>query len=155
MTIEDKSYTVGYGKPPRHTQFNKGRSGNPKGRGKGSKNFATEIQNELAARVPIVENGRRRNITKRSAVAKQLVNKAAAGDPRAIPILLNETRPYEGPSGAYQLETVRQEDQLVIASIVKRIRAAEDVVASLPAPPANDRPTADLPPDPSSKDKTP
>jgi hypothetical protein len=26
------SYEVGYGKPPRHTQFQKGRSGNPRGR---------------------------------------------------------------------------------------------------------------------------
>ena len=32
------NYEVGYGKPPRKTQFAKGQSGNPKGRPKGSKN---------------------------------------------------------------------------------------------------------------------
>lgn len=32
MTEDDKPYEVGYGKPPRHTRFVKGRSGNPRGR---------------------------------------------------------------------------------------------------------------------------
>ncbi|HEY8129410.1 MAG TPA: DUF5681 domain-containing protein [Hyphomicrobium sp.] len=34
-------YDIGYGKPPVKTRFRKGQSGNPKGRGKGSRNFAT------------------------------------------------------------------------------------------------------------------
>ena len=34
-------YDVGYGEPPVQTRFRKGRSGNPEGRGKGSRNFAT------------------------------------------------------------------------------------------------------------------
>jgi hypothetical protein len=36
-------YDVGYCKPPLHTRFRKGRSGNPKGRSKGTKNFATGV----------------------------------------------------------------------------------------------------------------
>ncbi|MEQ8289313.1 MAG: DUF5681 domain-containing protein [Gammaproteobacteria bacterium] len=44
------NYEVGYKKPPKHTQFKKGQSGNRKGRPKGSKNakqLAHEIANEL------------------------------------------------------------------------------------------------------------
>jgi hypothetical protein len=123
----DRPFKVGYGKPPRHTQFAKGKSGNPKGRGKGVRNFATEIQEELNARVPITENGIRKKITKRKAVAKQLVNKAAAGDPKSIPVLLNEARQHEAGSAIAPGPEVlsRPEDQLVMANIVKRIREAE------------------------------
>ena len=40
-------YDVGYGKPPRHTRFKKGQSGNPRGRPSGSKNLATVLSEAL------------------------------------------------------------------------------------------------------------
>ena len=127
MSPEDE-YPVGYGKPPRTTQFVKGRSGNPRGRPKGTKNFATVIQQELRARVEISENGKRRTISKREAIAKQIVNKAASGDPKAIPLLFNETRPHEPQPLRDELQTEPQspEDQMVIENIVKRILNAKE-----------------------------
>jgi hypothetical protein len=128
MTDDDSNpqHEVGYRKPPKHAQFAKGKSGNPKGRPKGSRNFATVIQNELKRRVAVTEDGRRKKITKREAVAKQLVNKAAAGDPKAIPVLLNETRPYEtgAAAGATQSEMMSPEDQAVMEGIKRRIHEA-------------------------------
>src|SRR4051794_31141733 len=35
---ESPSYEVGYGKPPAHSRFKPGRSGNPRGRPRGSRN---------------------------------------------------------------------------------------------------------------------
>jgi hypothetical protein len=139
----DRPFVVGYGRPPKHTQFAKGKSGNPKGRGKGVRNFATEIQEELNARVPITENGIRKKITKRKAIAKQLVNKAAAGDPKSIPVLLNEARQHEAGSATASGADVlcRPEDQLVMATIVKRIREAE--VAEVTTPDASLNSSAD------------
>ena len=80
---QESKYQVGFQRPPRHTQFRKGTSGNPKGRPRDSKNLATELEEALGEKVAIVENGRRRKITKRCAMIKQLVNKAASGDLRA------------------------------------------------------------------------
>lgn len=79
-----EKYAVGYGKPPKHTQFKKGTSGNKKGRPKGTKNFETLFQEEINQSIVITENGQRRRITKGKAIAKQLTNKAATGDLKAI-----------------------------------------------------------------------
>jgi hypothetical protein len=82
------NYETGYGKLPRHTRFQKGRSGNPKGRPRGSKNSATLLMEALHEPVIISENGRRKKITKQQAIVKQIVNKAASGDHRSIQLLL-------------------------------------------------------------------
>jgi hypothetical protein len=81
-------YTVGYGRPPGYSKFKKGQSGNRQGRPKGSKNLMTLINQALDERVPIIENGKRYWVSKREALAKQLANKAAMGDRKAIQILL-------------------------------------------------------------------
>src|SRR5260221_4862946 len=87
MAKADKGpYQVGFGKPPRSTQFEPGRSGNPAGRPRGAKNFATAIEQELDTRITVTENGRRRRISKREVIAKHLVNKAASGDLKANPL---------------------------------------------------------------------
>jgi hypothetical protein len=124
----DKSpYRVGYAKPPRETRFRPGHSGNLKGRPKRAKNFATAIEEELRGRVTITENGRRRRVSKREVVAKRLVNRAAEGDPKLLPVLLNEVRAREQASTDGLREEIfgGPEQQPLIGSIVERIRTAD------------------------------
>lgn len=82
---EDKAddYDVGYGKPPTHTQFKKGQSGNPKGKPKGHKNFKTDLMDELSEQISIQENGKQRKITKQRALIKSSVAKGIKGDAKA------------------------------------------------------------------------
>lgn len=77
-------YAVGYGRPPTHGQFKPGQSGNPGGRPKGAVTLTNLIAKAMNEKVVVHEGGRRRKITKGEAIAKQLVNKAASGDLRAI-----------------------------------------------------------------------
>ncbi len=82
------SADVGYGKPPRTTQFRKGVSGNPRGRPRGVGTFASLLEEALAEPVVVNENGRRHKASKLQVIVKQLVNKAAQGDHRSIQLLM-------------------------------------------------------------------
>ncbi len=77
-------YEVGFRKPPKSGQFMKGVSGNPKGRPAGSLNLQTIVENELAAKIPITENGKRKSISKGEALVKQLINSGLSGKLRAV-----------------------------------------------------------------------
>jgi Family of unknown function (DUF5681) len=88
-------YTVGYGRPPQHTRFQPGRSGNPKGRPKGSKSVSTLFAEELAQTVNLIENGRRKKMSKRQALVKQTVNKALSNVEKAVALVFDEIRRCE------------------------------------------------------------
>src|ERR1700757_768867 len=114
---EQRDYAVGYGRPPRHTRYEKGRSGNPKGRPSGAKNMSTLFIEALNETVIIAENGGRRKISKRQAIVKQIVNKAAKGDWRCTKLLLElpqetgsptEPESSEGSFGAADKKTIEQ-----------------------------------------------
>ena len=87
------AYAVGYGKPPEHTRFRKGRSGNPAGRPKGAQNLDALLDKALREKVAVKDaSGRRREISKLEAALTQLVNKAAGADLRAIRLLVDLDR---------------------------------------------------------------
>lgn len=126
---QDKvEYEVGYGKPPKTSQFKPGQSGNRKGRPKGSQNFATVLEKELNSTVTVTEGGRRKQIRKREVIAKQVVNKAAAGDLKATSLLMTEARNVDASSAVNTFPAAPTEfahaDQLTLQSIIARIRAS-------------------------------
>jgi hypothetical protein len=96
-TPPDDGYEVGYGRPPNHSQFKPGRSGNAKGRPPKSKNVDTLIKSELDATVTIKEGGRELRITKREAIVKQFVNSALKGDPRKLLLMLKYLEKQQEP----------------------------------------------------------
>lgn len=87
-TSSPPEYEVGYGKPPKHTQFKPGHSGNPRGRPKGSRNFKTDLLEELGEKIEIREGDRPRKITKQRALVKSLTNGSIKGNPRSTGHLL-------------------------------------------------------------------
>ena len=120
---KELDYEVGYGRPPRQTRFEPGRSGNPRGRPNRSKNLATLLSEALREPVTVTENGRRRKVSKRQAVIKQLVNRSARGDLKAMQMLLGTMQEIEHRGEAEPAETTFDGvDQKVIEQLKARLR---------------------------------
>ena len=93
----DSNYKVGYKRPPRDSRFSKGRSGNLKGRPRGSKNIRDVLERTLSKRLFGHVNGRRTSMTTLEAVLKQLAHKAALGDLNATKLLLDICKSLPDP----------------------------------------------------------
>lgn len=87
MSDEDP-YQVGYGRPPKHTQFKPGESGNPRNRRKrNSESFAQLIDKALSRQITVRTGGKPQRMTILDAVARRLIDAAALGRPEAIDLL--------------------------------------------------------------------
>lgn len=86
------AYEIGYRRPPISGRFKKGKSGNPKGRPKGSSNFLTLLEQELGQKIVVNENGKERTITRMQAMVKRIVGGALQGDQRALLTLVEILR---------------------------------------------------------------
>ena len=77
------SYTVGYKRPPQHTRFQPGVSGNPSGRRKGSMNIRSIFEKILGEEISLREGSTTKKITKAEAIVRSLVISAMKGDSRS------------------------------------------------------------------------
>jgi hypothetical protein len=84
------------------------------------------LNDALNEPVTITENGRRRKITKREAVIKQLVNKSASSDARSLKMLLDLMVNLEARarSSATPPPVVGPGDEEVLAQLKSRLEGA-------------------------------
>ena len=93
--MSHSDYEVGYKRPPKHTQFKPGQSGNPKGRPKQIKSFADFLYDELFRMLALRENGeRRRKMAAAEVIARGLVQGTARGDAKMRRDLLDLLKRY-------------------------------------------------------------
>ena len=87
----------GYKNPPVEHQFQKGKSGNPKGRPRKKKQSSSDpgldliasVHRELGKTISVQENGQHREITKLDAFSAQLVAQSVNGKPSQQKMLLS------------------------------------------------------------------
>jgi hypothetical protein len=126
MTDEEASYEIGYGKPPRESRFQKGVSGNPKGRPGGSRNLASAVLRESRKKVAINDSRGRREITKLEAALMQLANRSAQGDLRAtrefIPLVEKSEESTAAGAGPLAFAEL---DQKMLESLQRRLSSSQ------------------------------
>jgi Family of unknown function (DUF5681) len=75
--------SVGYGRPPIHSRFKPGQSGNPKGRPKGSRNVRTELKEVYTDTISINVGDKKIRVTRATALLLKQLERAMKGDERA------------------------------------------------------------------------
>jgi hypothetical protein len=86
MSARKKDYTVGFKRPPAEHRFKQGQSGNPRGRPKDRKNFATMLREIVNRKVPV--SGSAKRVTMGEAVLHRLFRAAVSGDAKMLGMAL-------------------------------------------------------------------
>lgn len=104
---------VGYKRPPRHSRFRRGQSGNPRGRRKGS-GVRSAAEKVLDRKVTVTIDGKRQKVPITEALVLQLTQRALAGDSKAIRDVLK----ISDQLAATRQDPARTEPLVILRTIV-------------------------------------
>ena len=133
------TYDVGYGKPPPHSRFRKGHSGNPSGRPKGSLDVKTELKRLLAIKTKIKLNGAVQTVPTARALCLALIQKAMGGDVRAFSKIVE----LVGPEMADELKATASVSPADIDILHRALARRDGQTAGLPADPTAEAQSAE------------
>ena len=110
----NKDKKVGYKKPPKNTQFKKGKSGNPKGRPKKSEHlyFSDACIDMLNEEITVTENGVKRTITKKEAFLRAMLNHSLSGKSAQSKILVDILSKFVIPHEERKIERQNAQDEI-------------------------------------------
>lgn len=121
-------YEVGYGKPPKATQFQKGQSGNPNGRAKGAKGLRTILTEVVHARQTIRIAGEPVTGSRLQLMVLTLATRAAAGDLKATEKLVPLVIQYLGVEDpGKDRQTLSPHDQALLDQWMAEDEVPEEV----------------------------
>ena len=124
-----RDHDVGYGKPPRHSRFKKGQSGNTKGRPRGSRNFSTDLKATLEEPIRVTNHGKSQTVSTQQAALMRFREKALSGDVRALDSLIGLARLYNDEEMAEAATRLSATDAEILeahdAKVLRRAGMAE------------------------------
>lgn len=125
-TDHEPTYTVGYAKPPAHSRFQPGQSGNPKGKKKGQKSLKGIIATVLREKVTVRTSRGQKRMMKMEAIVHTAVSKALTGDRAALEQVIKLAREVgladEATSAleAASMLALGEEDRAILERIMGR-----------------------------------
>ena len=113
---------TGYKKPPQHSRFQPGRSGNPHGKQKGVRNLGSDVKRTLEVPVRLTEQGRARRVSTQQAVLLRLREKSLKGDARSLDQLLELAKTFNNSAAVESVgdEALAAEDQAILDAYAER-----------------------------------
>jgi hypothetical protein len=136
-------YAVGYRRPPLHTRFRPGKSGNPAGRRKGLRNLRTDVQLTLKTPVKVKEGGRTRKISTQEGALWLLRAKTLKGDARALDRVIELAARYNNEPGETVAQALSTDDQEILAAYADEILSSRPTTgAKLPSDAETNTPKA-------------
>jgi uncharacterized protein DUF5681 len=127
MTDEtsDDGFAVGYKKPPQHSRFQPGRSGNPRGKQKGVRNLGSDVKRTLEVPVRLNDQGRARRVSTQEAALLRLREKALNGDARSIVQILELAKIFNNSTAVESVGDVAlaAEDQAILDAYAEEVRS--------------------------------
>ena len=109
----DDDYRVGPGRPPKHTRFKPGQSGNPKGRPKGRTNLVAVLERELMRMVEVSENGQTKRVTKQAALARSIIHRGIKGDHKSAELVMRHLAQISEAETAPSSSEFQADDELL------------------------------------------
>lgn len=136
---------VGYKRPPIHTRFRKGQSGNPRGRRKGVRNFAADVKRSLEIPVTLNDQGRAKRVSTQEALFMRLREKALKGDNRALETLLSLARIHNNDEAGERLggQPIADQDQAILDAFAEDLRSRPAAAAESTSDPSQNEDRGD------------
>ena len=115
-------YEVGFGKPPKATQFKKGQSGNKKGRPKKSRNIKTVVREKLDETMTVREGNVKKRYSRREALALRIIQGAFSNEKQLLQIVFKIDAEADEPEPFRMTEEDDAELTAMLAEISKEAK---------------------------------
>jgi hypothetical protein len=117
---------VGYRRPPKHSRFQPGQSGNLGGRPVGVKSLPNIVRKIVGQKVTVTENGRTRRIPRLEAILLRAASEASRGDVASLRLLLQLAERYgESAQTGAERETIAAEDVAILRRYLPDLTSSE------------------------------
>jgi hypothetical protein len=123
-TTASSKNEVGYRRPPKATRFKGGKSGNPRGRPKGSRDIGNVLLDVTRQKIAVTENGRTRRMPALEVMLRRLTNEAVQNDQGALKLIFTLMERYAGLTEttiAPNRNEVLAEDQEILERYLEKL----------------------------------